>query len=84
MDTTVRTKNNVNTNLMSLRNKVTSLVAQAEDEALLVDIAAMLSGVKRPCTYTQEEFASVLAEADEDYKTGRLSSHEQVFAQYGL
>ena len=71
-------------NLVNLRNKVASLATQSEDEALLADIVAMLSGVKRPCTYSAEEFSSVLAEADEDYKRGNTISHEQLFAKYGL
>ena len=84
MDTAVRTKNNVFDNLVSLRNKVTTLVTQSEDEALLADIVAMLSGAKRPCTYTQEGFASVLAEADEDYRAERFVTQEDLRSRYGL
>ena len=84
METSVKTKPNVYDSLVALRNKVTSLASQSEDEALLADVVAMLSGVKRPCTYTRDEFAEVLREADEDYKAGRFVSHEELFAKYGL
>lgn len=84
METAIRTKRNVYDSLVALRNRVTSLASQSEDEALLADVVAMLSGEKRPCTYTAEEFANVLREADEDYKAGRYISHDQLFARYGL
>ncbi len=84
MGTAVKTKRNVYDSLVSLRNKVTSLASQSEDEALLADVVAMLSGEKLPCTYTAEEFADVLQEAEEDYKAGRFVSHEELFAKYGL
>lgn len=84
MEITARTQNNVYDNLVNLRNKVTTLATQTEDEALLADIVAMLSGVKRPCTYTAEEFASVLAESDEDYKAGRYVTQEDLRMRYGL
>lgn len=71
-------------NLASLRKKVTMLATQSEDEALLADIVAMLSGVKRPCTYSVEEFTSVLAEADEDYKAGRFVTQDELRSRYGL
>ena len=84
METIVGTQHNVYDNLVNLREKVTSLVTQSEDEVLLADIVAMLSGKKFPCTYSKNEFESVLAESDEDYKLGKLISHEQLFAKYGL
>ena len=84
METALRTKGNEYKNLVTLRKKVTTLAILSEDEALLSDVVAMFSGVKRPCTYTPKELASVLAEADEDYKAGNIISHEQLFAEYGL
>lgn len=84
MDTAVRTRRNVYDSLSALRNRVTSLASQSEDEALLADVVAMLSGEKRPCTYTAEEFAGVLREADEDYKAGRFVSQEELRERYGL
>lgn len=84
METTVSIQHNVYDNLVNLRNKVTTLATQSEDEALLADIVAMLSGVKRPCTYTAEEFASVLSEADEDYKAGRFVTQDELRTRYGL
>lgn len=84
MEPSVRTNGNQYKNLVALRNRVTSLASQSEDEALLADVVAMLSGEKRPCTYTAEEFANVLREADEDYKAGRFVSQDQLFARYGL
>lgn len=84
MEPAVRTNGNQYKNLVALRNRVTSLASQSEDEALLADVVAMLSGEKRPCTYTAEEFANVLREADEDYKAGRFVSQDQLFARYGL
>ena len=47
-------------------------------------VEPLLSGEKHPCTYTAEEFANVLREADEDYKAGRFVSQDQLFARYGL
>lgn len=84
METIVRTKRVTPDNLVMLRDKVATLALQTEDEALLADVVAMLNGVKRPCTYTKEEFAEVLKEADEDFNAGRYISHEEMFARYGL
>ena len=76
MEPAVRTQHNVYDNLVSLRNKITTLATQTDDEELLADIVEMPSGVKRSCTYTVEEFASVLAEADEDYRAGRFVTQD--------
>lgn len=84
METALRTKGNEYKNLVSLRNKVTTLATQSEDEALLADVVAMLSGVRRPCTYTSEELASVLSEAAEDYRAGSYVTQEELRARYGL
>lgn len=84
METALRTKGNEYKNLVSLRKNVTTLATQSEDEALLADVVAMLSGVKRPCTYTSEELASVLAEAAEDYRAGSYVTQEELRARYGL
>lgn len=71
-------------NLISLRRRATELASKSEDEFLLADVVAMLSGKKRPCTYNKEEFATVLCEADEDYKAGRFVSQDELRAKYGL
>ena len=84
METTIRTQHNVYDSLVRLRNKAASLAVQSEDEALLADIVAMLSGVKRPCTYTAEEFSSVLAESDEDYRAERFVTQNELRNRYGL
>lgn len=84
METAQKTNHNVHDNLVSLRKRVSSLATKSEDEALLADVLAMLSGIKRPCAYTQEEFESVLAEADEDYKAGRFITQDELRARYGL
>ena len=82
VETAVRTPSDTSNSLLMLRKKASALVAQSEDEALLADIVAMLNGVNRPCTYTNDEFADVLREADEDNKAGRFISHEEMFAKY--
>ena len=84
MDTATRTVQSQYDNLIMLRKKVQDLATQSEDEEILAEIVAMLSGIKRPCTYSREEFKMVLQESDADYKAGRLTSHEELFAQYGL
>ena len=80
----VRTKHIIPDSLVMLRNRVATLVSQTEDEALLADVAAMLNGVKRPCTYTKEVFAEVLRAADEDFKAGRFVTQDEMKARYGL
>lgn len=70
--------------LLSLRHRATELASKSEDEFLLADVVAILSGIKRPCTHTQEEFFAVLCEAEEDYKAGRFVSQEELRAEYGL
>ena len=70
--------------LISLRRRATELASKSEDEFLLADVVAMLSGMKRPCTYTKEEFAAILCEADEDYQAGRFVSQDELRAKYGL
>lgn len=84
METAIKKQYNVSDSLMSLRKKVASLATQSEDEELLAEVVALLSGLKRPCTYTTEDFASVLAEADEDYKAGRFVTQEELRTRYGL
>ena len=70
--------------LISLRRKATELASKSEDEFLLADVVAMLSGMKRPCSYTPEEFAAVLCEAEEDYKAGRFVTQDDLQERYGL
>lgn len=84
METGVRSNHDMHDTLTMLRQRVSSLASQSEDEALLADIVAMLNRVKRPCTYTKEEFADVLREADEDFGAGRFVTQEEMRARYGL
>ncbi len=84
METSIRTTPKMRDTLVSLRRRATELASKSEDEFLLADVVAMLSGIKRPCTYTKEEFAAVLCEADEDYKAGRYVSQDKLRTEYGL
>ena len=84
METDVMTSPQMRETLLSLRHRATELASKSEDEFLLADVVAMLSGMKRPCTYTKEEFAAVLSEADEDYKAGRYVSQDELREKYGL
>lgn len=84
METAATTNNRAQGNLVRLRRKATELTAISEDEEMLAEIVAMLSGKRLPCTYTEREFASVLQEADADHAAKRYMSHENLFAQYGL
>lgn len=84
METTTKTSQRMHDTLISLRRRATELASQSEDEFLLADIVAMLSGVKLPCTYSKEEFVAVLSEADEDYKAGRFVTQDELRARYGI
>lgn len=84
METSVRTTSRMHDTLISLRRRATELASKTEDEFLLADVVAMLSGMKRPCTYTKEEFATMLCEADADYSAGRFVSQDELRAEYGL
>lgn len=84
MNTATRTPVHTNETLINLRKKATELAIQSENEELLAEVVAMLSGIKLPCTYTHKEFANVLHEAEADYEKKQCVSHEQLFAQYGL
>ena len=84
METTAEAKLKMRETLISLRHRTSELASQSEDEYLLADIIAMLSGKKLPCTYTKEEFADVLNEADNDFKAGRFVTQEELRARYNL
>ena len=84
METSVRTTPRTHDTLVSLRRRATELASKSEDEFLLAEVVAMLSGIKRPCDYTTEEFAAVLCEAEEDYKAGRFVLQDELRAAYGL
>lgn len=84
METAHRTSPQMRDTLIALRSRATELAAKSEDEFLLADIVAMLSGIKLPCTYTKEEFSTILKEADEDYKAGRFVVQEELREKYGL
>ncbi|MBO7134421.1 MAG: hypothetical protein J6W06_09745 [Bacteroidales bacterium] len=84
METTADTKLKMRETLISLRHRASELASQSEDVFLLADIVAMLSGKKLPCTYTKEEFADVLNEADNDFKAGRFVTQEELRARYDL
>ena len=57
---------------------------KSEDEHVLEQVIALLSGMKRPCVYTHDEMAANLFEADEDYKAGRFVTQDELRAKYGL
>ena len=84
MESTVMTSPRMRDTLISLRRKATELASKSEDEFLLADVVAMLSGMKRPCSYTKEEFAAELCEAEEDYKAGRFVTQDDLQERYGL
>lgn len=84
MGTTNVNSPRVHDTLISLRQKASELASCSEDEALLADIVTMLSGKKLPCTYTKEEFADVLKEAGEDFKTGKFITQEDLRTRYGI
>ncbi len=84
METTIGTSTKMRETLISLRKRASELASQSEDEFLLADIVAMLSGNKLPCTYSKEEFANVLNEADDDFKAGRFVTQDELRAKYDL
>lgn len=84
METIVGTGTKMHETLISLRQRASELASQSEDEFLLADIVAMLSGKKLPCTHTKEEFANVLSEAEEDFKAGRFVTQDELRAKYDL
>ena len=84
METTVGTSSRMRDSLISLRRKASELISQSEDEELLAEVVAMFRGMKLPCTYTKEEFAEVLNEADADYKAGKFVAQEELRSRYGL
>lgn len=84
METIARPTNSAQESLLALRKKTIDYINRTEDEDLLTEVALLLSGEKRPCSYTPEEFVSVLAEAEEDYKAGRYITQEEMRKKYGL
>ena len=70
--------------LTSLRAKASTLAMKSEDESVLEQVIALLSGMKRPCAYTHDEMAANLLEADEDYKAGRFVTQDELRTRYGL
>ena len=84
METMTRTDHGLHDNLVMLRKRVSALATQSEDELLLAEVVALLSGEKRPCVFTQEEMAAHLQEADEDYRAGRFVAQEDLRLRYGL
>ena len=84
MNTATRTPVHTNETLINLRKKATELAIQSENEELLAEVVAMLSGIKLPCTYTYEDWASVCRESEADYDKRQCVSPERLFAQYGL
>lgn len=84
MNTATSTPVHTDETLINLRKKATELAIQSENEELLAEVVAMLSGIKLPCTYTPEKFANVLHESEADYEKKQCVSHELLFAQYGI
>ena len=74
MKTELQTNRAMPDSLVMLRNRVTTLASQTEDEALLADVVAMLNGVRQPCTYTKEEFAEALKDMVARYPDSELAT----------
>lgn len=70
--------------LIALRQRVSQLVSQSENEDLLADAVAILSGRDLPCAYTYEEMEDSLREAENDYQNRNLISHSSICERYGL
>lgn len=70
--------------LVSLRERALKLVNQTENEELLAEVIGVLSGQPVPCTYTQEQMEMALLEAEEDYQSGHIISHNSICEQYGI
>lgn len=70
--------------LISLRKKISILVSQSESEELLAEAIAILSGRPLPCAYSHEQMASMLHEAEADYRNGDYVSHSDICERYGI
>lgn len=85
MEATIARGNmNAQSTLSHLREKASSLAMRADDEGVLKQVISMLGGAKRPCSYTPEEMATNLRQAEDDFHAGRYITHEELCARYGL
>ena len=57
---------------------------KTDNEKLLAEAVAILSGEPLPCTYSYEEMESSLHEAEADYQKGNTESHETICKRYGV
>ena len=64
--------------ILQLRKRASVLVSQTDNEELLSEAVAILSGAKLPCTYSYEEMESSLHEAETDYQKRNIESHETI------
>ena len=70
--------------IRKLRKRASLLVSQTDNEELLSEAVAILSGMPLPCTYNYEEMESSLHEAEADYQKGNTESHETICKRYGV
>ena len=70
--------------IRKLRKHASLLVSQTDNEELLSEAVAILSGMPLPCTYSYEEMESSLNEAEADYQKGNTESHETICKRYGV
>ena len=70
--------------LQKLRKRASVLVSQTDNEELLSEAVAILSGVPLPCTYTPEQMELSLREAEADYQKGNTENHEPICKRYGV
>ena len=70
--------------IRKLRKHASLLVSQTDNEELLSEAVAILSGMPLPCTYNYEEMESSLHEAEADYQKGNTESHETICKRYGV
>lgn len=70
--------------LLDLRKRASLLVSQTDNEELLSEIVAILSGIPLPCSYNYEQMEMSLREAEADYQKGKTESHETICERYGV
>ena len=70
--------------IVALRQRASLLVSQTENEELLAEAVAILSGMPLPCAYTHEQMESALREAEADYRNRRYVTHSSICERYGV
>lgn len=70
--------------LLTLRKKASSLISKTDNEALLAEVIAIMSGAPLPCNYSYEQMEFSLREAEADYQKGNTESHETIYKRYGI